>query len=88
MGLSRDGPRTPEVCHAAPRQKPESDYRVLDFFEKVGLYATQNNVDEDKIYNEFSDWLEYYWPAAQDPIKEAREEKTRQRLLPGVRDTL
>jgi hypothetical protein len=56
-------------------KQPVSDDKVLDFFEKVGLYANQKDVDEEKIYNAFSDWVENYWVASQTVIKEARAEK-------------
>jgi len=55
-------------------KKPVSDYRVLDLFEKVGLYANQRDVDEYKVYSAFSDLTEYYWIAGQSAIKVAREE--------------
>lgn len=48
---------------------------MLDFFEGVVLYADQNDVDEDKIYNAFSDWVEYYWVAGQSATRLARDEK-------------
>jgi hypothetical protein len=50
-----------------------SDYRVLDFFEKVGAYASQRRIDEDTVYESFSYYLERYWLASQGPIREFRK---------------
>jgi hypothetical protein len=64
-----------KLANVLLNKQPVLDYTVLDFFEKVGLYAKQRHVDEYQIYSAFSDWIEYYWIASQDAIKETREEK-------------
>ena len=50
-----------------------SDYRVLDFFEKVGTYASQRRIDDNTVYESFSYYLERYWLASQGPIREFRK---------------
>jgi hypothetical protein len=58
--LAGEGPAAGTVVgRVAPRQTTRFGLQGARFFEKVGLYATQNDVDEDKIYNAFSDWIEY-----------------------------
>lgn len=42
--------------------KEVTETRVLDFFEKVGMYSRQGRLDEDTVYASYSYWVERYWP--------------------------
>jgi hypothetical protein len=53
--------------------KEPPDYRVLDFLEKTALYVQHGAMDEDTAYSEFSYYVERYWPAAANLIKEFRQ---------------
>jgi hypothetical protein len=49
-----------------------SDYRVLDFLEKVAVYVKHGAIDEDTSYSVFSYAVERYWPASKDLILKFR----------------
>lgn len=63
-----------------------SDYRVLDFLEKVGVYASQHRIDEGTVYESFSYYLERYWLASQGPIKEFRKAEHDDSYYAGLED--
>jgi hypothetical protein len=48
--------------------------RVLDFFDKVGMYMHQKRVDQETVYSAFSYWVEHYWVASRDYVENFREE--------------
>jgi hypothetical protein len=48
--------------------------RVLDFFEKVGMYLQQNRIDEDTVYESFATEIEHYWLAHDSYVKRVRAE--------------
>jgi hypothetical protein len=53
---------------------PEDD-RVLQFFDKAGMYLHQGRVDEDTLYEQFDRPVEYYWTATQHYVQELRKSR-------------
>ncbi len=45
---------------------------VLDFFETVGFYARNDEIDMAVVYNDFSDTVLHYWPAVRDHVTRDR----------------
>lgn len=52
-----------------------SDYRVFDFFEKVSLYQDTERVDDDTLYDAFSNSAVRYWLASREIVKGFRKEE-------------
>jgi hypothetical protein len=48
--------------------------RVVEFFEKVGMYLQQNRIDEDTVYQTFSYEILRYWLAHDLYVKRVRAE--------------
>jgi hypothetical protein len=60
---------------AIHRKEPPDDYRVLQFFDKVGMYMHQGRVDEDTLYEQFSRPVEYYWSASEHYVQGLRKSR-------------
>lgn len=52
--------------------KDVSEMRVLDFFEKLGVYNHRNIIDKEILFQTYSYWLERYWLAAKPLIADIR----------------
>ncbi len=57
------------------KKQTVTETRVLEFFDKVGMYMRQQRVDQETVYSAFSYWAERYWAASQDYVKKFREEE-------------
>lgn len=62
------------------KEVPES-YRVLQFFDKVGMYVHQGRVDEDTIAQQFGRPVEYYWSASERYIRSLRKSRHDEQLF-------
>jgi|KBSMisStaDraftv2_1062788.scaffolds.fasta_scaffold114039_2 hypothetical protein len=49
--------------------------RVLDFFDKVGMYVHQGRLDDDTAYESFAYWVERYWPVYQEFVRNFRSDE-------------
>jgi hypothetical protein len=58
---------------AIDRKEQLEDYRVLRFFDKVGMYMHQGRVDEDTVYQQFARPVEYYWVVCEASVQEQRK---------------
>jgi hypothetical protein len=58
---------------AIHRKETPEDYRVMQFFDKVGMYLHQGRVDEDTVYQQFGRPVAYYWTASEPYVQSLRK---------------
>jgi hypothetical protein len=56
-------------------KKDPSDYRVMDFFEKVSSYYDDGRVDHETAYEAFSYYVERYWVATKSTMAGFRKQE-------------
>jgi hypothetical protein len=71
QALRRERGRLALAIHR--KEWPDDDYRVLQFFDKVGMYMHQGRVDEDTLYEQFNRPVEYYWLASERYVQGLRK---------------
>lgn len=56
-------------------KQPISDWRVIDFMDKVGMYQRLGRIDRETAYSSFSYYIERYWELCHDQIKAFRNQE-------------
>lgn len=55
--------------------KEVTEFRVLDFFDKLAMYTHQEVIDEGIADQSYSYWVLRYWPAIKTTIEEFRKQE-------------
>jgi hypothetical protein len=61
------------LAMAVHYDKWPDDFRVMQFFDKVGLFMEQGRLDTATVYQQFGRPVKYYWPATQKIVAGMRE---------------
>jgi len=56
-------------------KKDPSDYRVLDFFEKLSSYYDDGRIDDETAYEAYSYYVERYWVATKSTVVDFRKQE-------------
>jgi hypothetical protein len=71
---------------AIHRKESPDDFRVLRFFDKVGMYMHQGRVDEDTVYQQFARPVAYYWAACEHYVEAQRKARHDDQLYANFED--
>jgi len=55
-------------------KRPLRSWRVIDFLDMLGAYNDKKEIDDDLIYENFSYYIKYYWPAVKASVENFRKD--------------